>query len=162
MHKSNPRLLSIVTLGAVLVCVIPTGCKQKYSHLSRRLEAKELVGSWHLKDGSANRLQSERRLGVGESEECEITLASSGECHFHSYSLEAEQVVNVTGQWKLDHDIIIESPKTIANVLRMSLPVFDGVKVESMFIGRSGSKLVLWTNYYNRWGDTFVVAYQKK
>jgi hypothetical protein len=160
-HQSRVIRVIICAVTVFCPCVSFTSCSPTYHHVSRRLAASDVVGSWYLMRDTVRRLKWEGRLTDHESQEYSVVLMPSGECRFHSYSLTTKRLVEGDGHWQLEHGVPSNSDKWIPNVVRISILTGDKKSVESLFITRVGRHLVLWANQDNEWGDRFVIAYKR-
>jgi hypothetical protein len=153
-------LNSVYTI-IVCLCFIPASCSHKHV-VSRKVLEADVIGHWYLTPDSARRLKWEGKIGDTEAPRCFITFQPSGQCEFHSYSASVKRFVDGSGRWWIDHEVSNPSIGSISNVVRMSIPIEQTRQIESLNVGATGKKLVLWSQSDNGWGDEVLIEYTQK
>jgi hypothetical protein len=161
---NNSRTERLIVGSAAILCfaLLCASCSPKYRPVLTKIVDADVVGTWYLAKDSAQRLKWEGEINDTQAQECFLTFKPSGECQFHSYSVAARKFTDIACHWQLDHEVMSQSGRSTPNVVRISLPMNAKQEIELLFLGETSTRLVLYENLNNGWGDNIVIAYTRK
>jgi len=142
------KLSSICLVGGICVSVLLSSCLPDYfprRHLTRKVEDRELIGTWRLTDKSADVL---RRAGLmANQSKQQIVFKAPGSCLFQGYSEAAHAFVEAEGNYTLEYGASHLAGRSKVNVLEINLgvlPETGKIAYQRLYFAERNGHLIVW------------------